>query len=102
MANLPRGGSTAEKLRDDIDSGRTGDKVRGSDPAAAPLGTDEEAAGTAVPAEAAMRARAAEAGGRTDESITIDRRRLRWPMIVLGVAAVCAVVWIVAVLMSGH
>ena len=40
--------STAEQLRHDIDSGRTGDKVRASDPAAAPLGTDEEAAGTPV------------------------------------------------------
>jgi hypothetical protein len=38
--------STSAQLRDDIDSGRTGDKVPWSDPAAAPLGTDEEAAGT--------------------------------------------------------
>jgi hypothetical protein len=30
----------------DIDRGVTGDKVPGSDPAAAPLGTDDEAAGT--------------------------------------------------------
>ena len=37
---------TLEQLRDDIDSGRTGDKVQGSDPAAVPLGTDDEAAGT--------------------------------------------------------
>jgi hypothetical protein len=34
-----------EQLRADIDSGRTGEKVPGSDPAAAPLGTDDEAAG---------------------------------------------------------
>lgn len=39
---------TVEQLRGDIDSGRTRDKVTGSDPAAAPLGTDEEAAGTPV------------------------------------------------------
>jgi hypothetical protein len=38
--------SNADQLRRDIDSGATGDKVRASDPAAAPLGTDEEAAGT--------------------------------------------------------
>ena len=37
---------TVEQLRADIDSGRTGDKVSGSDPAMAPLGTDDEAAGT--------------------------------------------------------
>jgi hypothetical protein len=47
-----------ERLRHDIDSGRTGDKIDWPDPAAAPLGTDEEAAGTPVPsliAEAARR-----------------------------------------------
>jgi hypothetical protein len=38
--------STTDRLRSDIDSGRTGDKVPANDPAAAPLGTDDEAAGT--------------------------------------------------------
>lgn len=42
-ADLP---STSAQLRDDIDKGRTGDRSAASDPAAAPLGTDEEAAGT--------------------------------------------------------
>src|SRR3954453_22785310 len=37
---------TLEQLRADIDNGRTGDKVSGPDPAMAPLGTDDEAAGT--------------------------------------------------------
>ncbi len=37
---------TLEQLRADIDSGRTGDKVSAPDPAMAPLGTDNEAAGT--------------------------------------------------------
>ena len=37
---------TVEQLRADIDSGRTGDKVSAPDPAMAPLGTDDEAAGT--------------------------------------------------------
>lgn len=44
------GGGVA-RLRDDIDSGRTGDKVAAPDPAAAPLGTDDEAAGTPPRAE---------------------------------------------------
>jgi hypothetical protein len=39
-------------IRKAIDSGRTGDKVDFPDPAAAPLGTDEEAAGTPVPPQA--------------------------------------------------
>jgi hypothetical protein len=34
-----------DQLRHAIDSGRTGDKVDAPDPAAAPLGTDSEAAG---------------------------------------------------------
>lgn len=41
-----------EQLRRDIDTGRTGDKLDYGDPAAAPLGADEEAAGTPVRSEA--------------------------------------------------
>ena len=52
--------STTERLRADIDSGITHDKVRGSDPAAAPLGADEEAAGTPVSREAVQLARSHE------------------------------------------
>jgi hypothetical protein len=37
----------AAQLKDDIDRGRAGDKVGGFDPAAAPLGTDDEAGGAA-------------------------------------------------------
>ncbi|GAB4072284.1 hypothetical protein KHC28_01370 [Ancylobacter sonchi] len=37
---------TVDRLRHDIDSGKTRDKVAFPDPAAAPLGTDDEAAGT--------------------------------------------------------
>lgn len=39
-------GPTSAQLRDAIDRGRTGSKVPFEDPAAAPLGTDDEAAGT--------------------------------------------------------
>jgi hypothetical protein len=38
--------STVEQLRNDIDHGRTCDKVDAPDPSVAPLGSDEEAAGT--------------------------------------------------------
>jgi hypothetical protein len=37
---------TTARLRHEIDSGRCGDKVCWPDPAAAPLGTDDEAGGT--------------------------------------------------------
>jgi hypothetical protein len=46
MATIQHEGATTAQLRDDIDSGRTGDKVDFPDHAAAPLGTDDEAAGT--------------------------------------------------------
>jgi hypothetical protein len=39
------GKANTDQLRDDINKGRTGDKVCFPDPAAAPLGTDDEAAG---------------------------------------------------------
>ena len=48
------------RLRADIDRGRTGDKTPGHDPAAAPLGTDDEAAGTPVPSDVAEQVRARE------------------------------------------
>lgn len=41
----PDGQSTSAQLRRDVESGATGDKVPVLDPAAAPLGTDDEAAG---------------------------------------------------------
>lgn len=40
------GAAGAVRLRDRIDRGAGGDKVAFKDPAAAPLGTDDEAAGT--------------------------------------------------------
>jgi len=43
--NLPVGPPTTDRLRIDVDQGRTGDKVRHPDPAAAPLGSDDEASG---------------------------------------------------------
>jgi hypothetical protein len=43
--------STILQLQNDIDRGRTGEKVSAFDPAAAPLGTDDEAAGTPNPPE---------------------------------------------------
>ena len=56
------GSPTASQLRHDIDSGRTQDKVAHSDPAAAPLGTDDEAAGSPPTAEQVSLARGHETG----------------------------------------
>ena len=52
--------ATTDQLRHDIDHGRAGDKVRFPDPAAAPLGTDEEAAGTPIDRELVAEVRARE------------------------------------------
>lgn len=64
MASTPRsphahqiGADTVERLRSEIDSGQAGDKVDFGDPAVAPLGSDEEAAGTPPDRVAIARAR---------------------------------------------
>jgi hypothetical protein len=59
----PQTNDTVERLRADIDSGRTRDKIPASDPAAAPLGTDEEAAGTPISVERVALARSHEVAG---------------------------------------
>jgi hypothetical protein len=51
-------------LRGAIDRGLSGDKAGFPDPAAAPLGTDDEAAGTPNSREQVARSLAAEVGGR--------------------------------------
>ncbi len=55
-----RSGPTIDRLRHDIDAGHTRDKVAWPDPAAAPLGTDEECAGTPVQEDHVAQAHAAE------------------------------------------
>lgn len=100
----PRGDTSAQ-LRDDIDSGRTGDKTPGLDPAAAPLGTDAEAAGTPPSAAEIAAARAAEARGRghhapnaANPDLAPDGvlpRRRHGPRGVLVLAALIAVILIV-------
>jgi len=47
---------TADRIRKDVDRGRAGDKVDFPDPAAAPLGTDDEAADRPANSEALRRA----------------------------------------------
>lgn len=68
---------TVDRLREDINRGRTGDKVPFHDPAAAPLGTDDEAAGTPPSPEDIATARAAEIGGdaRRGPAVTDERSR---------------------------
>lgn len=87
---VARGGSAATRDKDAIDRGLTGDKVPGFDPGAAPLGTDDESAGTTTPAAAAQpqpgadqaAALAADASG-ADRSRYRAQDRLVWPAIVV-------------------
>ncbi|MDI6838349.1 MAG: hypothetical protein QMD99_21885 [Rhizobiaceae bacterium] len=68
-----RSDDTAAQVRGNIQQGLTGDKRRGFDPAAAPLETDGEAAGTPMTAEEARLARAGERAGRhVDRSENFD------------------------------
>jgi len=53
---------TVDRLRAEIDSGKTGDKIPAVDPAAAPLGTDDEAGGHPPSSDAIAIARAQETG----------------------------------------
>ena len=91
-------GATLMQLKQDIDSGATGDKVPVLDPSSTPLGTDAEAAGFPVPPETMAALREAERAERrspldpadTEE----DRRGLRLVGgIALAVALAAVAVW---------
>ena len=60
MSDASSSAPTSDQIRHSIDRGHGGDKVAAVDPAAAPLGTDEEAAGTPATAEERRQAAAAE------------------------------------------
>jgi hypothetical protein len=82
-----------DQLRAAIDSGRSGDKVAASDPAAAPLGTDEEAGGNPPTRDQVAMARRHEVG-RPVSSPPIDRAGLGqgwWIIAVTVVIGVCVV-----------
>ena len=81
---------SVERLRADIDRGRTGDKIDWPDPAAAPLGTDEEAGGTPIDAATGAAAPQAETirGGVPRQ----NRRPIGGAWVVIVVALVIAAV----------
>lgn len=92
-------GETVARQRDEIDRGLARDKVPAEDPAAAPLGTDSEAAGAPPSAAAVAEDRRARAGGRADAPDAIaaggppasHRSPLLWAVLVVAIAAVAAV-----------
>ena len=98
----PTGPETASQLRDDIDSGRTHDKVAHADPAAAPLGTDDEAAGAAPTSEQVSMARRQETRREVQDPSPADQPpeqvgmapsgRFVW--LIVGVVVVCVLIGI--------
>ena len=91
----PGGKKTVAQLRNDIDQGRTGDKIAWPDPAAVPLGVDEEAAGTPPSAAAVAQAHAEE----TSRSVSARRRRAGAEIFMtVGIGlAICAILLLVLV-----
>jgi hypothetical protein len=87
---------TIAQLRDDIDAGRTGDKVDWPDPAAVPLGTDEEAAGTPPDASAVETALRLEKW-RSSDSVARRGVGAGWLLIAfamaLGMGLVAWILW---------
>ena len=69
-----REGATAAMLKDDIASGRTGDKQGFPDPGAAPLGTGAEAAGQPSTREQMETARRQETARPDDRSSPTEGR----------------------------
>ncbi|MBN8873181.1 MAG: hypothetical protein J0H67_10125 [Rhodospirillales bacterium] len=90
---------TSDQLRADIDSGRTGDKVGVSDPAAAPLGADDEAAGVPPSKEAVRQAAQMEGLGPTTASAT--RSPTAPVVLVMGGALAVVVLGAIWVLVFG-
>lgn len=86
-----RARATTDQLRRDIDEGRTGEKVAEPDPAAAPLGCDDEAAGRPADAETLAELRAferAKAPRRRPAVADPGRDRpTRLPLVPIGVVA---------------
>lgn len=90
---------TSDQLRAKIDSGRTGDKVGVSDPAAAPLGADDEAAGT-PPSRAALR-QASTLDGQGSTTPAATRSPTAPVLVVMGGALALVVVGVIWALIAG-
>jgi hypothetical protein len=93
--------STTDQLREDARRGRTRNTIQVSDPAAAPLGTDEEAAGTPTPGEALQQARDYERAMGRKAQENVDEAQgpptavwIYVSMILTLVALVSVVVWL--------
>lgn len=86
---------TSSMLRDEIDKGRSADKIAGSDPAAAPLGTDDEAAGMPpTPREVSMAMRHER---RASSDPAQGSRQASWWLIAAAIVAIAVVALVVLI-----
>ena len=86
--------NTVEQLRSAIDGGRTGDKIAFPDPAAVPLGGDEEAAGTPLSRERVSMAIKAELGRRSVRRPVASGIGTGWVLVaIIGALALAIVGW---------
>jgi|SRR6185437_11882506 len=92
MENWANG--TVEQLRHDIDRGRTGDKINWPDPAAAPLGSDDEAGGAPPTREQILYALRTECG-RVADRPPLDPRGLGAAWVLIGLIVAFAAVLLV-------
>ncbi|MFE0757426.1 hypothetical protein ACFW16_25935 [Inquilinus sp. NPDC058860] len=97
---------SAEQLRRDIDRGLTGDKIPVQDPAAAPLGTDDEAAGMPPTSEEIRDARRREAIGRPPDTelargpATSDPRLPQTLRPIYAIAFLFALIFVVVLILA--
>ena len=98
---------TTQQLLHDINRGLTGDKIPAQDPAAAPLGTDDEAAGTSPSPDEVGDARDREAIGRPPDTRLVqgsrgsDRRRAPGSLMHVSALAVVLVLLLAVALAVG-
>ena len=91
----PGDGNTVLQLKDDIDSGRTGDKTVTADPGLSPLGTDDEAAGRPTSPERVAIAREQEkAIGRV--ATANDKPKTNLPMMAMASTVIVVAVVVLA------
>lgn len=98
-----RQGTNWAQVRDRIDRGEAGDKKAAEDPAAAPLGTDEEAGGSSTAPEIIERSETAEQGGPATRAAAQGRElgRSRLPFVILGLAALLVILGAIALAVLG-
>lgn len=90
----------ASQLRRAIDQGQSGDKVAYPDPAAAPLGTDDEAAGTPPGPERVATALAHEGGAPVAAPATADPDQGGRIGLLLTLVAAAALAIVVAIVLA--